>query len=268
MTSAPAGSLVRASHPGPALAVTTLTAALATASDLAPGRTVLVTLAVAAGQLSIGWSNDLLDRERDSAVGRTDKPLVSGRLDPSVVRGACGAALVGTGVLSVACGVVPGLVHLGCVASGWSYNLGLKATVWSWLPYAITFGGLPVFVVLAAPGAAPPPPWMVAAGALLGVGAHLVNVLPDLADDAATGVRGLPHRVGPRWTPPLAVAILTVASLVIAREAEALPVTVMVVALAAVAGLAVLTLVAGGRTPFRAAMGIALVDAVMLVVAE
>ncbi|MGH3680824.1 MAG: UbiA family prenyltransferase, partial [Natronosporangium sp.] len=27
-------------------------------------------------------------------------------------------------------------------------------------------------------------------------GAHFANVLPDLADDAATGVRGLPHRLG------------------------------------------------------------------------
>ena len=43
--------------------------------------------------------------------------------------------------------------------------------------------------------ASPPrmaPGWAVAAGACLGVAAHLANVLPDLADDASTGVRGLP----------------------------------------------------------------------------
>src|SRR3712207_7375206 len=36
----------------------------------------------------------------------------------------------------------------------------------------------------------------------LGVGAHLLNVLPDLEDDAATGVRGLPHVLGPRRIAP------------------------------------------------------------------
>jgi 4-hydroxybenzoate polyprenyltransferase len=35
---------------------------------------------------------------------------------------------------------------------------------------------------------------------LLGIAAHFSNVLPDLDDDRATGVRGLPHRVGPRST--------------------------------------------------------------------
>ena len=40
------------------------------------------------------------------------------------------------------------------------------------------------------------PVWITAAGALLGAGAHFANVLPDLEDDARTGVRGLPHRIG------------------------------------------------------------------------
>ncbi|MDQ2845648.1 MAG: hypothetical protein M3Y77_04695, partial [Actinomycetota bacterium] len=33
-------------------------------------------------------------------------------------------------------------------------------------------------------------------GAMLGVAAHLVNVLPDLRQDALSGIRGLPHRIG------------------------------------------------------------------------
>jgi 4-hydroxybenzoate polyprenyltransferase len=53
------------------------------------------------------------------------------------------------------------------------------------------------------------------AGALLGVAAHLANVLPDLGEDAATGVRGLPHRFGARATALAGAAILTVASAVI-----------------------------------------------------
>jgi 4-hydroxybenzoate polyprenyltransferase len=40
--------------------------------------------------------------------------------------------------------------------------------------------------------------WAWIAGAALGAAVHLTNVLPDLDDDARTGVRGLPHRMGPR----------------------------------------------------------------------
>jgi 4-hydroxybenzoate polyprenyltransferase len=53
------------------------------------------------------------------------------------------------------------------------------------------------------------------AGALFGVSAHLANVLPDLDDDLDTGVRGLPHRIGPRATAVACPVLLGAASLVI-----------------------------------------------------
>ena len=110
-----------------------------------------------------------------------------------------------------------------------------------------------------------PPWWMVAAGALLGVGAHLVNVLPDLDDDAATGVRGLPHRLGARRASALAAAVLVTATVVIVVGAPVESVAVALVALVVVGGLAVVALVTTGRTPFRAAIAMALVDVAMLV---
>ncbi len=261
-------ALVRSAHPGPAAAVSVLAAALALSTGMSGARVVLVTAAVAAGQLSIGWSNDLVDRGRDAQVGRADKPLATGELSPTVTRLACATALAATVVLSLLCGTAAGLIHLGCVAAGWAYNLGIKSTPFSWLPYAIAFGGLPVFVVMAEPGAGPPAPWLPLAGSLLGVGAHLVNTLPDLEDDEATGVRGLPHRLGPRWTRIVAVVVLGVASVVIVIGSGSVPVWLLTVALAVVAVLAVVALVASGRTPFRAAVGIALADAVMLVAAR
>ncbi|MDN5750081.1 MAG: hypothetical protein L0H64_16470, partial [Pseudonocardia sp.] len=138
----------------------------------------------------------------------------------------------------------------------------------SWLPYAVAFGGLPVFVALADPGAGPPPWWVATGGALLGVGAHLVNVLPDLADDEATGVRGLAHRVGPRTASLLAVASLTAATVVITLGTSAVPAAVLTIALVAVAVLAGIALRARGRSPFRAAIGIAVIDVLLLVVAR
>ena len=261
-------SLARAAHPGPVAAVTMLAAALAAATELPVVRIILVTGAVLAGQLSIGWCNDLVDRARDIRVGRRDKPLATGELPIGWAQSACLLAVVGTVALSLLCGITAGLVHLGCVAAGWTYNLGLKSTSLSWLPYALAFGGLPIFITLAEPGAGLPPLWLPFAGALLGVGAHLVNVLPDLADDEATGVHGLPHRIGERWTPVWAVMILAAASVVIVIGSDSVPGVVVTPALLMVAALAGLALVTTGRAPFRAAIAIAFVDVIMLVVAR
>jgi 4-hydroxybenzoate polyprenyltransferase len=107
--------------------------------------------------------------------------------------------------------------------------------------------------------------WLVLAGALLGVGAHFVNVLPDLADDAATGVRGLPHILGARWSSVVAAVLLVAAAVVIVVGAPVQPEALAVAALVVTAGLAVVALVATGRTPFRAAIAMALVDVAMLV---
>ena len=260
-----AAALLGACHPGPAFAVTMLAGLLAAAVGLGAGHVALVVAAVLTGQLSIGWSNDLIDLARDRAVGRQDKPLVDGRVSERAVRVACTVALVLTVPLSLACGWLAGTVQLVCVAAGWAYNLGLKATVWSWLPYAVAFGGLPAFVSLTAHPDELPPLWLPAAGALLGVGAHFVNVLPDLADDAATGVRGLPHRLGARWSPVVAAAVLVAAAVVIVVGAPVESAVVAAVALLVTAGLAAIALLAHGRTPFRAAIAMALVDVAMLV---
>ncbi|KQV70040.1 hypothetical protein ASC64_06600 [Nocardioides sp. Root122] len=258
------GLLVSA-HAGPALAVTVLAALLAAAQGLDVGRAVVLVAAVLAGQLSVGWSNDLIDLVRDRSAGRTDKPLAAGTVPVVLVQACCGAAVVACVVLSLACGLLAGLVHLGCVAAAWAYNLGLKSTVLSWLPYALAFGGLTAFVTLA-DGEAPPWWWPVGA-TLLGVGAHLLNVLPDLADDAATGVRGLPHVLGPRRIAPLAAGVLVAATIVVLAGAMP-PLPVAVAAGAVVTVLAVLVVSGSGRRPFVAAIGIALVDAVLLVVAR
>ena len=258
-------ALLGAAHPGPAFAVTLLAGLLGGAVGLGPGGVTLVVLAVFTGQLSIGWSNDLVDVARDREVGRADKPLADGRVSEHTVRIACGVAVLATVPLSLACGWLAGAVHFVTVASGWAYNLGLKSTPWSWLPYALAFGALPAFVSLAEDPGSAPPLWLPLAGALLGVGAHFVNVLPDLADDAATGVRGLPHRLGARWSQVVAAVVLVAAAVVIVVGAPVDSRVVAAAALVGTAGLAVVVLLAHGRTPFRAAIAMAVVNAAMLV---
>lgn len=207
--------LVLASHAAPTVAVTAFAFALSAGIGAGVRTTTLVTLAVLAGQLSVGWCNDWLDAPRDLAVGRADKPVVRGLVAPATLRVAAFVALAVCVALSLATGIVPGLVHVVAVASAWAYDAVLKATWWSWAPYALSFGLLAVFVVLAAPGEGRPAPWAVAAAALLGMGAHVANTLPDLEDDAATGVRGLPHRLGRRASAVLAPVLLCGASVLV-----------------------------------------------------
>lgn len=210
-----ARALASSSHPLPSAVVTLLSAGLAVSADLPRGRVLLLTGTVLAGQLSIGWSNDHLDAERDRAARRPDKPVALGAVSP----GAAGtAALVALGValaLSVGLGGPGFAVALVGTACGWLYNLGVKATVLSWVPYAVAFGSLPALVTLSASPPRLPPAWALVAAALLGVAAHLANVLPDLRADRDAGLRGLPHRLGERGTALCATFVLLAGSMVI-----------------------------------------------------
>ncbi|MDQ0990677.1 4-hydroxybenzoate polyprenyltransferase [Streptomyces sp. V3I7] len=222
--------------------------------------TVAVAVAVLSGQLSIGWCNDAADAQRDMTCGRGDKPVGTGEIPRWAAFGAAGTALGLCVPLSLLSGVAAGAAHLGGVAAGWTYNLRLKHTALSPLPYAVGFGSLPPFVTLGLHPSSWPAWWAVTAGALLGVGAHLVNVLPDIEDDLATGVRGLPHRLGPRacrWLAPF--IMLTAVGVLVAGPSGAVGVTGWTLAAAAsvaVGGTAV-PYQAGSRWPFRAAILVA-----------
>lgn len=219
--------------------------------------------AVLTGQLSIGWSNDAIDADRDRQVGRTDKPAASGALSVHAIRAAAGGAVVLTTIVSLLLGFVPGLVHLGgVVAMGWAYNLGLKSSVASAVPYAVAFGTLPSVASLAVLGDWAPL-WLGIAGAAVGVAAHLANALPDLGDDDRTGVRGLPHRIGERGSRLVSAVVLTLAMVVVLRQSglPALVGTVVTVAAAGCLGLLLL-----GR-PSRALPSIMALTVVIIAVA-
>ncbi|GAA2279797.1 UbiA family prenyltransferase [Streptomyces hawaiiensis] len=198
-------ALLRSCHLEPALAVTVLATVLAVAAGRGASAAAVVAAAVLVGQLSVGWCNDAADARRDAACGRGDKPVATGELPLRAAAVAAGAALVLCVPLSLLSGAVAGAAHLVMVATAWSYNLLFKHTLLSPLPYAVAFGSLPAFVTLGLPSPCWPAWWAMVAGALLGTGAHLVNVLPDIQDDLATGVRGLPQRLGRRacrWLAP------------------------------------------------------------------
>ncbi len=189
-------ALIGSTHPGPGLAVTLITVLLGVSSGLDAGRIALLGVAMAFDQASVGLSNDWIDADRDRAVGRADKPIAVGTISAGTVRT---AALVSVGLalaFTAPLGWPALALHAALIAIAWSYNAVLKSTVVSFLPYALCFGLLPALVTLSRPEPLWPVAWVVAAGALLGTGAHFANVLPDLEDDRRTGVRGLGHRIG------------------------------------------------------------------------
>ncbi|MER5551760.1 UbiA family prenyltransferase [Streptomyces sp. NPDC002793] len=262
-------ALARSCHPGPVAAVTALAAALAVSSGPGGGRRTLVAGAVLAGQLSVGWCNDAFDARRDAEAARPGKPVARGAVDPGVVWGAAVAALFLCVVLSLACGAAAGAAHLTGVVAAWAYNLKLKETVLSWLPYAVGFGCLPCLVALSLPGSPWPAWWAVAAGALLGVAAHLGDVLPDIEADLRAGIRGLPQRLGPARTRLLLPVPLVAATAVLVLGPSGAPVGRGVAVLSGVALCAVVaTAVCAGPGPVRTRRKAALAGTVGVAAAD
>lgn len=270
-----ARALWGATHPGPSLVVTVLSLALGVAAGLEPWRIVVLVAAVFLGQVSVGLSNDSIDLFRDATVGRADKPLVRG---DTRVRTAWIAAFVTLGaaiILSAVLGWAMLIAHIVALVSAWSYNAGLKATPASLLPFLVSFGIFPSLATLSAASPQPAALWAAFAGAVLGAAVHLTNVLPDLDDDRRTGVRGLPHRIGPAASVLLAVAGIVLAAIAVligsltegAWPLAMIPFAVVVVVVA-VAVLMRMRRRGPDRTGFRLVMTAALVLALQLVVAS
>lgn len=258
-----------ATHPGPTLVVTLLSLALGAAAGLDPVRLGVLTVAVFAGQVSVGLSNDAIDAVRDAAVGRSDKPVASGAVGVRAAMTGAVAALAAAVALSTALGWWALAAHATALASAWAYNAGLKATPASIVPFLISFGLFPSIATLAAPVPAPAPVWASAAGAALGAAVHLTNVLPDLEDDRATGVRGLPHRVGARASAvAAAIGIVAGAGAVLLGAGDGSVTDAPPVAwlfLFGVAAIAILTAVrVFARPPDRIAFRLVLLAALLL----
>ena len=222
--------LLRATHALPSLAVTAFFSATALAAGVGP-RTALLAAAVLVGQFSIGWANDYLDAPLDRAAGRADKPIPTGAVRRSRVGVAAGVALAVDVPLSLSLGWRPGAAHLVAVGWAWMYDAALKWTAASALPFAVSFGLVPVIVATMLSGHPLPKATIVAAAACCGVAAHFANTLPDVAADAQTGVRGLPQRLGPRMSTLVTVAFIAAASvlLVIATQGASLAIAAAVI---------------------------------------
>jgi 4-hydroxybenzoate polyprenyltransferase len=205
-------ALALSTHPGPAIAVTIIVVGLGFAVGLVGWRLAILGLAMLAGQFSVGLSNDWIDADRDRAVGRLDKPIPRGWISAGAVRNAAFVTAAISVVLSLLLGWPAALAMVFANGLAWLYNAGLKKWAISIVPYILSFGSLPAVASLALPVPAAPALWALVVGGLLGAAAHFANTLPDLDDDRATGVRGLPHRLGRRISSIVTYVILLAAS--------------------------------------------------------
>lgn len=261
--------LILACHPGPSAVVTIVALMLCVALGYAPGRLALVGGAVLFGQLSIGFSNDWFDSARDAAVHRSDKPIARGSISRATVRTAAFVSLALTIALSILLGPAAAAAQLAGVAAGWLYNAGVKATLLSVVPYIVCFGLLPAVATYGQQQPAPPAIWVLAVGALLGIAAHFTNVLPDLADDRATGIRGLPHVLGARASGIIAFVALAIGAILLTVGPGTPPSAVawlgLTVTLAiAVLGCALVLRRHTSRVLMRLVMAAAIVEVVLL----
>ena len=187
-------TLLRCSHPLPVAAVTAATTVLGISAGVG-GRWPLVLATVLLNQLSVGLANDYLDRELDRRAGRKEKPLAVDEFPAGVTLAVAVAAGLGATGVSLLLGPPAAVAQLVMLVVAQAYNLGLKRTVFSALPYAIAFGMIPLFLALTVQRL--PQWWAVAAAALLGAGAHFTQSLSDIESDRAQGMWGLPARLGP-----------------------------------------------------------------------
>ena len=206
---AQASVFLRAAHFGPTLIVTTITFVLAL-SQFSPIDALRVAIAIFAGQLVVGWSNDLIDAPLDIAAQRTKKPIVGKEINPDLLGKSIVFAIFAALLLSLISplGLIGTLIHFLGLLSATLYNLKLKSTILSPVPYIVSFGSLPWAIYL--PAGNQPPLWLFIDFMLIAVAFHFFNVLKDFQWDINQGILGLPQRLGKNSS--LFISILLVIS--------------------------------------------------------
>jgi len=204
---------LRAAHFGPTVIVTTASFLLAL-SQFSLIDSLRVAIAIFAGQLVVGWSNDFIDAPLDIAAQRTKKPIVSKEINPEQLMKSILVALVAALLLSLfsPLGLTGTLIHFLGILSATLYNIKLKPTILSPLPYIVSFGALPWAIYLSTGNQ--PPLWLYLDFMLIAVAFHFFNVLKDFQWDIEQGILGLPQRLGRNVSLIISISLVVSALLV------------------------------------------------------
>lgn len=214
--------LAKASHFGPTLLVTTISYSFGEIY-WNTGSALLIALAIFSGQLVVGWSNDLIDYKDDLSHQRLNKPLVGGLITEKFLQRCLALVLPASLLLNLfgPLGVMAGSLSLFTIGWAVSYNFYFKFNIFSPLPYAVAFALLPSLIAISADYT--PPTWMWVCGALFGVAAHFLNVIKDMKQDQASGIKGLPQRLGSKLSALTAIALIVTAIAVLLASDLTLP---------------------------------------------
>lgn len=192
--------IARIVHPFPTLLNVAATAGLAfVAADGAPdGPTLaLMLIAMLLAQCAIGVTNDIFDRELDAAT-KPWKPVASGLVSMRLAAGLALAFAVSALIVAMTLGSMSAALFVLGTGCGLAYDVRLKRTLLSALPFMVAIPVLPIWVYVTLGEWDDVLWWLLPLGGLIGLAMHLANTLPDIEADAAHGVRGLAHRVGVR----------------------------------------------------------------------
>jgi 4-hydroxybenzoate polyprenyltransferase len=239
---------VRLTHPFPSVLDGLVSGAIAAIAGGSPDAAIRIGVAMMLLQLGIGTVNDIVDAPRD-AGRKSGKPIPAGLVSPKSAGTLAIAVFVGGTSLSAGVSGVTGLLALVVIAVGLAYDLRLKGTAWSWLPFAVGIPLLAVFGWVGATGTLDPiftilVPGAVVAGAALAIG----NALVDVERDRAAGVPSVAVAIGLPNAPRLAAALFAAVWALAWTSAAWLRAEWTVVVLIGIVGLAPVAAVARAGT--------------------
>jgi 4-hydroxybenzoate polyprenyltransferase len=166
-------------------------------------------------QFSISALNEWADRDLDRRSGR-QRPIPLGLISPSAALSVAVVCALGAFLASALSDLGPFpllLVGVG-LACGWAYDLRLKPTPFSFLPFAIAFPLMPFWIGIITGRPASSLQVLFLGGSPLATAIHLADAIPDREKDLAAGLRTLAVALGRPLAEMAAVGLLLIGTLV------------------------------------------------------
>jgi 4-hydroxybenzoate polyprenyltransferase len=204
-------------HPIPSLLTTVAAMGFAWIFGIGPGdrRFWSIAAIMLLVQFSISALNDWADADLDQKGGR-QRPIPTGMVSRGAALSVAAACAVAAFLICVLSNLGPFallLVGVG-TACGWAYDLWLKATPLSFVPFAIAFPLIPFWVGVLAGRPLTSLVILFLGGSPLAIAIHLADAIPDRDRDRAAGLTTLAVVLGKPAGELAAAGLLLIGSLV------------------------------------------------------
>ncbi len=207
-------AILRLLHPFPSLLDGLVAGGVAVIAGAGPVVALRIGTAMFCLQAGIGTANDLVDAPADARL-KPAKPIPLGLVSERMAERILAVALViGLGLSGVS-GLPTLALAMAGTAVGLAYDLRLKGTPWSWLPFAVGIPLLPLYGWVGANAGPVPSSVLVLLLAAVPAGAALAvaNALGDLERDVAAGRSSVAFALGRRrsWVAGSALQAVVIA---------------------------------------------------------